>query len=111
MQVRNRITKQEGGPCIALGVETETGAPGAPIRRIRAMTGDQHVTTASGPGHSRTSRCPRPDTRLVTHAYRRARLSVVLALLLLAGTAAYLVAQQQQQTWGYRHSGTSTTCG
>ena len=45
----------------------------------------------SGPG--------RRDTRFVTAEYRRARLSVVLAVLLLAGTAVYLVAQERQQTW------------
>ncbi len=39
------------------------------------------------------------NTLFITAAYRRARLSVVLALLLLAGTAVYLVAQQREQTW------------
>ncbi len=34
-----------------------------------------------------------------TAEYRRSRLSVVLALLLLAGTAVYLVVQEWQQTW------------
>ena len=37
--------------------------------------------------------------RFVTAEYRRARLSVVLAVLLLAGTAIYLVVQERQQTW------------
>jgi diguanylate cyclase (GGDEF)-like protein len=45
-------------------------------------------------------RRPHPDARFFTAEYRRARLSVVLALLLLAGTAVYLVAQERQQTWG-----------
>jgi diguanylate cyclase (GGDEF)-like protein len=62
------------------------------------MTGDQRVT-APGPGHSRPGRHPHPDARFFTAEYRRARLSVVLALLLLAGTAVYLVAQERQQTW------------
>jgi diguanylate cyclase (GGDEF)-like protein len=35
----------------------------------------------------------------VTGEYRQARLLVVLALLLLAGTAVYLIAHQRQQTW------------
>ncbi|HVS75604.1 MAG TPA: EAL domain-containing protein [Steroidobacteraceae bacterium] len=45
------------------------------------------------------SRRPQGDGRFVPGDYRRARLSVVLALLLLAGTAIYLVLQQRQQTW------------
>ena len=52
------------------------------------MTGDQPTTTRS-------------DARFVTAEYRRARLSVVLALLLLAGTVVYLVAQARQDTWDY----------
>src|SRR6185312_14401840 len=64
------------------------------------MSGDQRVMPASVPGNSGTNRRPRPDARFITAQYRRARLSVVLALLLLAGTAAYLVEQQRQQTWG-----------
>lgn len=66
---------------------------------IRAMSGDQRATTASVQSCSSSSRRPHPDARFVTAEYRRARLSVVLALLLLAGTAAYLVVQQRQQTW------------
>src|SRR5690348_16583601 len=62
------------------------------------MRGEQR-TTASGPT-SRTGRRPHPDARFFTAEYRRARLSVVLALLLLAGTAVYLVVQERQQTWG-----------
>ena len=62
------------------------------------MNGDQRVPTESGRGHSWTTR-RHPDTRFVTREYRRAQLSVVLALLLLAGTAVYLVAQQRQETW------------
>jgi len=62
------------------------------------MSGDQRVTPAS-PGQSGTNRRPRPDARFVTAQYRRARLSVVLALLLLAGTAVYLVVQEREQTW------------
>ena len=61
------------------------------------MSGHQRVAAASAPGHSR--RLPQPDARFVTGEYRRARMSVVLALLLLAGTAVYLVAQERQQTW------------
>ena len=61
------------------------------------MSGDRHVTTANGPGASRR---PHSDARFVTAEYRRARLSVVLALLLLAGTVVYLVVQERQQTWG-----------
>jgi diguanylate cyclase (GGDEF)-like protein len=61
------------------------------------MTGDQYVTTASGPG---ASRHPHSNARFVTAEYRRARLSVVLALLLLAGTVVYLVIQERQETWG-----------
>lgn len=63
------------------------------------MSGDQRATTASVQSCSSSSRRPHPDARFVTAEYRRARLSVVLALLLLAGTAAYLVVQQRQQTW------------
>jgi diguanylate cyclase (GGDEF)-like protein len=62
------------------------------------MSGDQRVAPAGVPGHSGARR-PRPDARFVTAQYRRARLSVVLALLLLAGTAVYLVVQERQQTW------------
>ena len=64
------------------------------------MSGDQRVSAAGVPDHSRTSRRAHSETRLATAEYRRARLSVVLAMLLLAGTAVYLVAQQRQQTWG-----------
>lgn len=64
------------------------------------MSGHHRVTAASVSGDSRASRRPHPGARLVTTEYRRARLSVVLALLLLAGTAVYLVVQQRQQTWG-----------
>jgi diguanylate cyclase (GGDEF)-like protein len=66
---------------------------------IRAMSRDQRATTAGVPGHSSGSRRPHPQARFVTAEYRRAQLSVVLALLLLAGTAMYLVVQQRQQTW------------
>jgi diguanylate cyclase (GGDEF)-like protein len=59
------------------------------VRRAIGMT----VHTGNMSGHARR------DTRLITAAYRRARLSVVLAVLLLAGTAVYLVAQERQQTW------------
>jgi len=62
------------------------------------MSDDQRIAPASVPGPSGTRRL-RPDARFITAQYRRARLSVVLALLLLAGTAVYLVAQQRQQTW------------
>jgi len=62
------------------------------------MSGDQPVTAASIPGPRATGRRSRPDRRFITREYRRARLSVVLALLLLAGTAVYLVAQERQQT-------------
>jgi diguanylate cyclase (GGDEF)-like protein len=62
------------------------------------MSGDQRIAPAGVPGHSGTRR-PRRDARFVTVQYRRAQLSVVLALLLLAGTAVYLVEQQRQQTW------------
>jgi len=55
--------------------------------------------TAPGPSHSPPGLRPHPDARFFTAEYRRARLSVVLALLLLAGTAVYLVAQERQQTW------------
>jgi diguanylate cyclase (GGDEF)-like protein len=63
------------------------------------MRGDQRVTAAA-PGHSRTGKHPQRDAGFFTAEYRRARLSVVLALLLLAGTAVYLVVQERQQTWG-----------
>ncbi|MGH8290745.1 MAG: putative bifunctional diguanylate cyclase/phosphodiesterase [Steroidobacteraceae bacterium] len=63
------------------------------------MSDDQHATAASVTDPSRTRTQPRRDTRFVTAEYRRARLSVVLALLLLAGTAVYLVVQERQQTW------------
>jgi len=63
------------------------------------MSGDQRVMPASVPGNSGTNRRPRADARFITAQYRRARLSVVLALLLLAGTAVYLVVQERQQTW------------
>ncbi|MGH8300857.1 MAG: putative bifunctional diguanylate cyclase/phosphodiesterase, partial [Steroidobacteraceae bacterium] len=63
------------------------------------MSGDQRVTAASPSSHSRTSRRPHPNGRFVTSAYRRARLSVVAALLLLAGTAMYLVAQERARIW------------
>ena len=66
---------------------------------IRAMSGDQRATIASVPGPSSNSRRPHPHARFVTADYRRARLSVILALILLAGTAVYLVVQQRQQTW------------
>ena len=64
------------------------------------MSGHHRVTAASVSGDSRASRRPHSGARLVTTEYRRARLSVVLALLLLAGTAVYLVVQERQQTWG-----------
>lgn len=63
------------------------------------MSGNPRVTGSSVPDHSRTGGRPHPDARFVSTGYRRARLSVVLALLLLAGTAVYLVAQERQQTW------------
>ncbi|MGH8318131.1 MAG: putative bifunctional diguanylate cyclase/phosphodiesterase [Steroidobacteraceae bacterium] len=63
------------------------------------MSRDQRAATAGVPGRSSNSRRPHPQARFVTAEYRRARLSVVLALLLLAGTAVYLVIQQRQQTW------------
>jgi diguanylate cyclase (GGDEF)-like protein len=63
------------------------------------MSGDRRITTAGVLEHSRPRRDPHVDARLVTGEYRRARVSVVLALLLLAGTAIYLVAQERQQTW------------
>ena len=63
------------------------------------MSGDQRVAAAGVPGDSGTSRRPRPAGRFVTGEYRRAQLSVVLALLLLAGTAVYLVVQEREQTW------------
>lgn len=64
------------------------------------MSGDQRVTTANISGHSRMSQRPHSDARFITAQYRRARLSVVLALLLLAGTVVYLVMQERQQTRG-----------
>ncbi|HZT04902.1 MAG TPA: EAL domain-containing protein [Steroidobacteraceae bacterium] len=63
------------------------------------MSGDQRVMPASVPGNPGTNRRPRADARFITAQYQRARLSVVLALLLLAGTAVYLVVQERQQTW------------
>lgn len=63
------------------------------------MSGDHRITATGVPEHSRTRRDPHVDARLVTGEYRRARISVVLALLLLAGTAVYLVVQERQQTW------------
>lgn len=64
------------------------------------MSGDQPVTTVNVPERSRTRKRPLSDARFVTAEYRRARLSVVLALLLLAGTVVYLVVQARQETWG-----------
>lgn len=63
------------------------------------MSGDQRGAVANVADDSRTSQGARRDARFVTAEYRRARLSVVLAVLLLAGTAVYLVAQERQQTW------------
>lgn len=63
------------------------------------MSGVQRAVAATASGHSGTSRSRHPAGRFVTDEYRRARLSVVLALLLLAGTAVYLVAQERQQIW------------
>src|SRR5487761_465352 len=63
------------------------------------MSGDQRPAAVSVPGHSAPDRRRHTVGRLVTREYRRARLSVVLALLLLAGTAVYLVVQERQQTW------------
>lgn len=63
------------------------------------MSGDQRAMAPGVPGHSRRSRRPRPEARFVTGEYRWAQLSVVLALLLLAGAAVYLVAQERQQIW------------
>ena len=63
------------------------------------MSGDQRGAVANVPDDSRTSQGARRNARFVTAEYRRARLSVVLAVLLLAGTAVYLVAQERQQTW------------
>jgi diguanylate cyclase (GGDEF)-like protein len=63
------------------------------------MSDDQHTTAASLADPPRARRQPPRDTRFITAEYRRARLSVVLALLLLAGTAVYLVVQERQQTW------------
>lgn len=57
--------------------------------------------TANVPGSSQTRKRPLSDAGFVTTEYRRARRSVVLALLLLAGTVVYLVAQARQETWGY----------
>lgn len=73
------------------GLETAAVAAAARIGMICTMSGD------NGPGASRR---PHSDARFVTAEYRRARLSVVLALLLLAGTVVYLVVQERQQTWG-----------
>ena len=84
----------------APGVETTTAALLGLSGMIHAMSGDQQVMAASVPDPSRASRQRPRDTRFVTAEYRRARLSVVLALLLLAGTAVYLVVQERQQTWG-----------
>jgi diguanylate cyclase (GGDEF)-like protein len=70
---------------------------------IRHMSGDHRVPAASNPGDSRTSQRPHPKARFVTTEYRRARLSVVLALFLLAGTAVYLVVQEREQTWRSAH--------
>ena len=63
------------------------------------MSDDQHASPASVTDPSRTGRQPPRDTRFITAEYRRARLFVVLALLLLAGTAVYLVIQERQHTW------------
>ncbi|HXS22339.1 MAG TPA: EAL domain-containing protein [Steroidobacteraceae bacterium] len=63
------------------------------------MSGDQRVAAANAAGPLRPSRRAHPEGQFVTGEYRRARLSVVIALLLLAGTAVYLVAQERQQTW------------
>jgi diguanylate cyclase (GGDEF)-like protein len=65
------------------------------------MSGDQAVTTVNVPDRSQTRKRQLSDARFVTAEYRRARLSVVLALLLLAGTVVYLVVQARQETWGY----------
>jgi diguanylate cyclase (GGDEF)-like protein len=65
------------------------------------MRDDQRVMTANVPGSSQTRKRPLSDAGFVTTEYRRARRSVVLALLLLAGTVVYLVAQARQETWGY----------
>jgi diguanylate cyclase (GGDEF)-like protein len=67
---------------------------------IGHMSGDQRVAAASPSANSRTPGRPYADAQFVTGEYRRARLSVVLALLLLAGTVVYLVVQERQQTWG-----------
>jgi diguanylate cyclase (GGDEF)-like protein len=63
------------------------------------MSGDQRGAVANVTDDLRTNQGARRDARFVTGEYRRARLSVVLAVLLLAGTAMYLVAQERQQTW------------
>ena len=63
------------------------------------MSGDQRVAAANAAGPLQPGRRPHPEGQFVTGEYRRARLSVVVALLLLAGTAVYLVAQERQQTW------------
>src|SRR5690348_7832194 len=63
------------------------------------MSGDQRVAAANAAGPLQPGRRPHPEGQFVTGEYRRARLSVVIALLLLAGTAVYLVAQERQQTW------------
>jgi diguanylate cyclase (GGDEF)-like protein len=91
-------------PREAAGIEAAPVAFAARTLMIRAMSGEQRVTAARAPGDSRTPRRPRSDARLVTREYRRARLSVVLALLLLAGTAVYLVAQERQATWRSAHA-------
>ncbi|HEV7138421.1 MAG TPA: EAL domain-containing protein [Steroidobacteraceae bacterium] len=62
------------------------------------MSGEQRIAAARAPRQSRTSRRSHQDRRF-TGAYRRARLSVVVALLLLAGTAVYLVAQERAGIW------------
>ncbi|HEY2036860.1 MAG TPA: EAL domain-containing protein [Steroidobacteraceae bacterium] len=63
------------------------------------MSGDRRPAGASVSDPARSSPRARRDARFVTAEYRRARLSVVVAVLLLAGTAVYLVAQERQQTW------------
>ena len=74
------------------GLETAAVAVAARIGMICTMSGD------NGPGASRR---PHSDARFVTAEYRRARLSVVLALLLLAGTVwSTWLSRERQQTWG-----------
>lgn len=63
------------------------------------MSGNQRAPDTGTPTSTRRRRRAHPDPWFVTAEYRRARLSVVLALLLLAGTAVYLVVQERQQTW------------